>query len=88
MNAPVQRDQLRQMARYAVVLLAGALAGVKIVSAAQAWQQYLVWRERDPSGADAYLTFAQVDAAIVVVSLSLAGLVWWLLRSPAPTSRS
>jgi hypothetical protein len=74
---------MRHIARYAVVLLAAALAGVRIVSATQAWQQYLSWRERDPSGADAYLTFAQVDAAIVVISISLAGLVWWLLRSPA-----
>jgi hypothetical protein len=75
---------MRLFARYAVVLLAGALAGVRIVSATQAWQQYLSWRERDPSGADAFLTFAQVDTAIVVVAISLAGLVWWLLRSPAP----
>jgi hypothetical protein len=80
MNPPVQ---MRRIVRYAVVLLAGALAGVRMVSAAQAWQQYLSWRERDPSGADAFLTFAQVDAAIVVVAISLAGLVWWLLRSPA-----
>ena len=79
---------MRHIVRYGIVLLAGALAGVRIVSAAQAWQQYLSWRERDPSGADAYLTFAQVDAAIVVISVSLAGLVWWLLRSPAPTPRS
>lgn len=83
MNAPVEMRQLRHIVRYAVVLLAGALAGVRIVGAAQAWQQYLSWRERDPSGAAAYLTFAQVDVAIVVVAVSLAGLVWWLLRSPA-----
>jgi hypothetical protein len=83
MNAPVNLRQMRQIARYAVVLLAAALAGDRIVSAAQAWQQYLSWRERDPSGADAYLTFAQVDAAIVVISISLAALVWRLLRSPA-----
>jgi hypothetical protein len=83
MNAPINLRQMRHIARYAVVLLAAALAGVRIVSATQAWQQYLSWRERDPSGVDAYLTFAQVDAAIVVISISLAGLVWWLLRSPA-----
>jgi hypothetical protein len=83
MTAPVELRQMRHIARYAVVLLAGALAGVRLVSAAQAWQQYLSWRERDPSAADAFLTFAQVDAAIVGVSLGLAGLVWWLLRSPA-----
>ena len=74
---------MRLFARYAVVFLAGALAGVKVVSAAQAWQEYVSWRERDPSGAAAYLTFAQVDVAIAAVAISLAGLVWWLLRSPA-----
>jgi len=74
---------MRQIVRFAVVLLAGALAGVRIVSAAQAWQQYLSWRERDPSGAAAYLTFAEIDVAIVVVAITLAGLIWWLLRSPA-----
>ena len=87
MNAPVEARQVRQIARYAIVLLAGALAGVRIVSAGKAWQQYLSWRERDPSGAHAYLTFAQVDAAIAVISISLASLVWWLLRSPAPIPR-
>lgn len=79
----METRHIRQIARYSVVLLAGALAGVKIVSAAQAWQQYFSWRQRDPSGAGAYLTFAQVDTAIVVVSIGLAALVWWLLRSPA-----
>jgi hypothetical protein len=83
MNPPVHIQQMRLIARCAVVLLAGALAGVKMVSAAQAWQQYLWWREGDPSGAAAYLTFAEVDVAIAVVAVSLAGLVWWLLRSPA-----
>jgi hypothetical protein len=82
-NAWVETHNIRRLARYVVVLLAGALAGVRIVSAAQAWQQYLLWREWDPSGAAAYRTFAQVDASIVVVSLSLAALVWWLLRSRA-----
>jgi hypothetical protein len=79
----VEIRQMRQIVRFAVVLLAGALAGVRIVSAAQAWQQYLSWRERDPSGAAAYLTFAEIDVAIVVVAITLAGLIWWLLRSPA-----
>ena len=83
MNAPVRLSQMRHIVRYAVVLLTGALAGVRMVSAALAWQQYLSWRERDPSGAEAYLTFAQADAAIVIISISLAGLVWWLLRSRA-----
>ena len=82
-NAPLEIRQMRHIVRYGVVLLAGALAGVRLVGAVQAWQQYLSWRDKDPSGAAAYLTFAQVDAGIVVVAISLAALVWWLLRSPA-----
>ena len=36
-------------------------------------------RGGDRSAADAYLTFAQVDAALAGLSLAIAGLVWWLL---------
>lgn len=50
----------------------------------QSWQQYRALKARDPSAADAYLTFVQVDAAIAVVSLCLAGLLWWLLGKGEP----
>jgi hypothetical protein len=72
------------MVRYGVALLAGIIAGSRGVSAVQSWQQYRMLHEGDPSGADAYLTFAQVDAAIAVVSLCLAGLLWWLLGNGKP----
>lgn len=63
--------------------MTGFLAGGRVISALQSWQEYRVWRERDPSAADAYLTFARIDAAVAILSLSIAGLVWWLLR-PGP----
>ena len=66
------------------MLLAGIVAGSRCVSAWTALQRYREWRERDPSGAEASLTFAQVDLAIAGVCLAIAGLVWWLLRPRAP----
>jgi len=74
---------VKSVARYATVVLAGIVAGSNTVSAFQAWQQYRLWRERDPSGADASLTFAQLDLAVAGLSLAIAALVWWLLR-PKP----
>ena len=63
-----------------MALTGGIFAGGRAIQAVQSWQQYRVWRERDPSGAASYLTFAQVDVAVAVVSILLAALVWWLLR--------
>ena len=34
----------------------------------------------DPSGAELYQTTALLDIGIVVVTLCLAALAWWLLR--------
>lgn len=75
----------REVARYAVVLVGGIFAGTRVVGAVNAWQQYHIWSERDPSGAEAYLTFAGVNAVVAGLSVALAGLVWWLLR-PAVAS--
>lgn len=69
----------RSVVRHVAVLLAGILAGGRTASAIRAWQQWRLWRERDPSGAEAYRTFAEVDAVFAGVSLALAGLIWWLL---------
>jgi hypothetical protein len=74
---------VKTVARCATVVLAGIVAGSNTVSAFQGWQQYRLWRERDPSGADASLTFAQLDLAVAGLSLAIAALVWWLLR-PKP----
>jgi hypothetical protein len=75
MNFPV-----RNAIRYAIVLVAGIIAGGRAVSALEAWQQWRRWRDRDPSGADAYRAFAQVDTVIAVLTLAVAVLIWWLLR--------
>ncbi|HEX5963516.1 MAG TPA: hypothetical protein VFY42_07305 [Gemmatimonadales bacterium] len=74
---------LTQWARYVAVLLAGFIAGGRIVSAIHSWREWHTWAARDPSGADAYRTFFMVDMAIVALTLSIAGLIWWLLR-PRP----
>jgi hypothetical protein len=71
---------LRNVFRYGAVVLAGIIAGSRTVSAYQAWQQWRLWRLRDPSGAEASLTFAEVDLAIAALCLGIAGLIWWLLR--------
>lgn len=69
-----------QLIRYAVVLVTGFIAGGRAVGAARSWQQWHRWAVQDPSGADAYQTFFLVDTAVALLSLAIAGLVWWLLR--------
>jgi hypothetical protein len=71
---------LRSAFRYGAVVLAGIIAGSRVVSAYEAWQQWRLWRERDPSGAEASLTFAEIDLVIAVLCVMTAGLIWWLLR--------
>jgi hypothetical protein len=66
--------------RAALVLLLGVVAGSRLVSAWGGWQAYQEWRGRDPSGADASLTFAEVDLAVAVLGIGGAWLAWWLLR--------
>jgi hypothetical protein len=72
-----------QALRYTVVLVTGFLAGSRTVEAARSWQEWHTWAAQDPSGAEAYRTFFLVNTAVALLSLSIAGLVWWLLR---PTS--
>jgi hypothetical protein len=79
---------LRNLARYAVVLLAGIIGGSRIVEAYLTWQRYREVRGSDPSGADAAPTFAPADLAIVLLCLAIAGLVWWLLRPRVPPSHT
>ncbi len=75
---------IRNILRYAIVLLGGIIAGVSAVTAVQAWQKYLIWKGRDPSAADAYLSFATTNSAVVVLSVALAWLLWWLLQPRSP----
>jgi ABC-type sulfate transport system permease component len=71
---------MQQAIRYAVVLLTAFIAGSRTVDAAQSWNEWQSWTMRDPSAAEAYRTFFLMSAATAVVSLAIAGLVWWLLR--------
>lgn len=68
--------------RYGIVVIAGFLAGGRMVEALEAWRH---WRETavsDPSAADLYRTTALVDLGIAGACVGLAALVWWLLRPP------
>jgi len=69
-----------QIIRYLVVLVTGFIAGSRTVDAARAWQEWHTWAARDSSGADAYWGFFLVNSAVALLSLSIAGLVWWLLK--------
>jgi hypothetical protein len=71
---------LKRTLRFSIVLIAAIVAGSQAVGAVQAWRKHRLWRERDPSAADAYLTFAQVDAVLAGLSVGIAVLAWWLLR--------
>ena len=74
-----------QTIRYLVVLVTGFIAGSRTVEAVRSWQEWHNWAAQDPSGAQAYRTFFQVNLAVALISLAIAGLVWWLLR---PGSRT
>ena len=71
--------------RYGVVLITGFIAGSRTVEAVRSWQEWRHWAAQDPSGAEAYWSFFLVHTAVALLSLSIAGLVWWLLR---PQSRA
>jgi len=69
-----------QTIRHLVVLVSGFIAGSRAVDAVRSWREWHIWAVKDPSAADAYRTFFLMDAAIALVTLLIAGLVWWLLR--------
>jgi hypothetical protein len=71
------------MLRYLIVLVTGFIAGSRGVDAVRSWQEWHLWLDRDPSGADAYKTFFLINLATAALSLAIAVLVWWLLR-PKP----
>jgi hypothetical protein len=70
------------------VLITGFIAGSRIVGAYQEWREWRIWLVRDPSAADAYRTFFFMDLAVAVVSLAIAGLVWYLLREQPGNRKS
>ena len=73
---------VRTLARYAVVLLAGFIAGSQLVGAVQAWRDWHRWAIADPSAADLYRTNFWIAVTIAALSLSLGGLIFRLLRPP------
>jgi hypothetical protein len=60
--------------RYGLVLIAGMLAGNRVVEAVRAWREWHAWAGSDPSGSEAYRTFFLVNTA----------LLWHLLRPKRP----
>ena len=69
-----------QTIRYLVVLVTGFIAGSRSVDAVRSWREWHTWAAQDPSSADAYRTFFLVNMTVALLSLAIAGLVWWLLR--------
>jgi hypothetical protein len=74
-----------QVLRYIVVLLAGFLAGSRVVDAAQTWREWRVAAAASQNAAELHGYFLR-DLGIAVLSLAIAALIWWLLR-PAGSSR-
>jgi hypothetical protein len=74
---------LKQAVRYLVVLLTGFIAGSRTVGAAQSWLAWQRWSSQDPGSAGAYRQIFLENTAVALLSLSIAGLVWWLLRPGA-----
>ena len=69
-----------QPVRYVIVLLTGFLAGSRTVDAVQSWKEWHTRLATDPSDAANYHSYFLVDLAVAALSLTIAGLVWWLLR--------
>jgi hypothetical protein len=72
--------QLRQAARYVVVVGCGIIAGGRAVALVQALAQARRLAPTDPAAAEAARALAAMDAMIVAVSLAIAALVWTLLK--------
>ncbi|MFL5449355.1 MAG: hypothetical protein ACJ8A6_12160 [Gemmatimonadales bacterium] len=70
--------------RYALVLIAGMLAGNRVVEAVRAWREWHTWVGSDASGSEAYRTFFLVNTAAALLSIALAALLWHLLRPRQP----
>ena len=71
---------LRGAVRTSLAVLLGVIAGSRLVSAWQSFLAYHEWRARDPSTADASLTFSEVDFATAILGIAGAWLAWWLFR--------
>jgi uncharacterized membrane protein SpoIIM required for sporulation len=81
---------VRGIVRHGVVVLCGVIAGSRVIELGTAIAESRRVGGTYPAAAQALRTVVMVDAAIVIVSLVIAALVWALLRPPppAPTERS
>jgi hypothetical protein len=70
--------------RYLIVLIGGILAGDRTVEAVHSWQEWQGRLASDPSGAEVYKHFLLINLAEAALSLSLAALLWYLLRPREP----
>lgn len=83
----LDRARLGTVLRYGVVLIAGMLAGNRLLSAVGNWREWHRWAATDPSAADLYRTNFWFDLASVAVAIGLAALLFYLLRPTASTGR-
>jgi hypothetical protein len=74
-------NRVKTVVRFVLLLLGGFFAGSRLVEAADNWRDWHRWAVADPSAADLYRTSFWIDVAIVILTLSLTGLIYWLLRS-------
>ena len=77
--------QIRNLARYGLVLFGGFLAGSRLVDAAHAWHEWHRWSAADPSAADLYRTNFWIDVVVVALILGIASLIYRLLRPSSDT---
>jgi hypothetical protein len=75
-----------QAIRYLVVLLTGFIAGSRTMGAAQSWMEWQRWSPREASSAAAYRQLFLENTAMALLSLTIAALVWWLLRPKTGSS--
>lgn len=84
-GAEGRQRRARNLVRLALVLLAGFLAGDKLVAAVADWREWHRWAVADPSAADLYRTNFWFDIATVVAAIVGAWIVHLMLRPPGET---
>jgi hypothetical protein len=72
--------QTKSIVRHALVLLGGFIVGSRLIDTVENWRRWHEWAVSDPSAADLYRTNFWIDVVIVIVTLGMTGLIYWLLR--------
>ena len=70
----------KSVVRHLLVLLGGFITGSRLIDAVENWRQWHEWAVSDPSAADLYRTNFRIDVVIVIITLGVTGLIYWLLR--------